>query len=248
MRVFGSDIGCKNLAYCIFDIVDGKINIQSWDLVDLRECICNKKLRNGKKCNKTATYEYVNDDGVIIKVCNSHKCSNCKRIKFKDNDDLNVYAERMKEYFSKVNITCDKYGIENQPTMKNPKMKSIQMLLFSYLSYFKANNNPIELVHPKMKLSLIDNITKDIIKSYPKNKQYKVTKKLGIIITHYILDNEVINKDQWINLFKDKTKQDDLCDAFLHAYYVVYGKNSKIEDEEFIKYVTEEINKEFRIN
>ena len=91
MRVFGSDIGCKNLAYCIFDIVDGKINIQSWDLVDLRECICNKKLRHGKKCNKTATYEYVNDDGVIIKVCNSHKCSNCKRIKFKDNDDLNVY-------------------------------------------------------------------------------------------------------------------------------------------------------------
>ena len=99
-----------------------------------------------------------------------------------------------------------------------------------------------------MKLSLIDNITKEIIKSYPKNKQYKVTKKLGIIITHYILDNEVVNKDQWINLFKDKTKQDDLCDAFLHAYYVVYGKNSKIEDEEFIKYVTEEINKEFRIN
>ena len=49
MRVFGSDIGCKNLAYCIFDIVDGKINIQSWDLVDLRECICNKK-KNPAAC------------------------------------------------------------------------------------------------------------------------------------------------------------------------------------------------------
>ena len=27
MKVFGSDIGCKNLAYCIFNINDGMIDI-----------------------------------------------------------------------------------------------------------------------------------------------------------------------------------------------------------------------------
>ena len=52
MRVFGSDIGCKNLAYCIFDIIDGKINIESWDLVDLRECICNRSYEMGRNAIK----------------------------------------------------------------------------------------------------------------------------------------------------------------------------------------------------
>lgn len=241
MRVFGSDIGCKNLAYCIFNEKDGKIEIEHWDLVDLRDCICGKKMRGGKICNKTASWEYEDDEGRIRKVCSSHKCSGCKRIKFGENDNLNVYAEKMKEYFDKINITCDKYGLENQPTLKNPKMKSIQMILFSYLSFYKTNKAEINLIHPKMKLSLIDEITKNIIKSSPKNKQYKITKQLGIIITQYILDHEVVNKDKWIDTFKDKSKQDDLCDAFLHGYYLLYGKNCKIEDKDFIDYVKKEI-------
>lgn len=248
MRVFGSDIGCKNLAYCIFNVNEGKIEIENWNLVDLRDCVCNKKMRGGKKCNKTASWEYTDDDGNIRKVCTAHKCSGCKRIKFGENDNLNIYANKMKEHYDDINIDCDKYGLENQPTMKNPKMKSIQMLLFSYLSFFKHNNNEINLIHPKMKLSLIDDISKDIIKSSPKTKQYKITKQLGIIFTQYILDHEVINKDVWLESFKDKTKQDDLCDAFLHAYYLVYGKNCKMEDKNFIDYVKKEIEYDKIIN
>ena len=243
MKVFGSDIGCKNLAYCIFNINDGMIDIEHWDLVDLRDCVCNKKLRNGKICNKTASWEYCNSDNEIIKVCNTHKNSKCKKIKYTECDDLNVYANKLKSYYDNIDINCDKYGLENQPSMKNPKMKSIQMLLFSYLSYYKHNNNDIEMINPKMKLSLIDNECKKIIKSVNKSKQYKITKQLGIIITKYIIEHEVNDKDKWLDVIKDKSKQDYLCDAFLHAYYLVYGKNSKVDDIEFIEYVNEKIKK-----
>lgn len=238
MKVFGSDIGIKNLSYCIFTVDENDmITINNWELVDLRDCVCEKKLRGGKYCNKTAKYEYKDDEGNIKRVCNSHKCSGCKLIKYDKNDNLNIYSSKLKHHFDNIDIDCDNYGIENQPSIKNPKMKSIQMLLFSYLSYFKHNDNEINLIHPKMKLSLIDDITKEIIKSTPKSKQYKITKQLGIIICQYILNHQVINKEKWILTFKDKSKQDDLCDAFLHAYFIVYGKNSKINDEEFIEYV-----------
>lgn len=246
MKVFGSDIGCKNLAYCIFNVNDNNIiNIDNWDLIDLRECKCCRKIRGGKECNKTANYYYIDDDNNIKKVCSSHKCSNCKKIKFDEEDDLNIYASKLKKYFidNNININCDKYGLENQPSLKNPKMKSIQMLLFSYLSYFKDNNNEINLIHPKMKLSIVDKLTKDIIKSVPKNKQYKITKELGIIITKYIINHQVENKTKWLKVLEDKIKRDDLCDAFLHGYYLVYGKDYHKDNNELIDYINSEIKK-----
>ena len=246
MRVFGSDIGCKNLAYCIFNVNDNnRINIDNWDLIDLRNCICCKKIRGGKQCNKTANYYYIDDNNEIKKVCSSHKNSKCKKIKFDEEDDLNVYATQLKNYFitNNINIECDKYGLENQPSLKNPKMKSIQMLLFSYLSYYKINNNNINLIHPKMKLSIIDKLTKDIIKSVPKNKQYKITKELGIIITKYLINNYVDNKEQWLEVLNDKTKRDDLCDSFLHGYYLVYGKDYLKNDNNLIDCINSEIKK-----
>lgn len=243
MRVFGSDIGCKNLAYCIFNIDNDIINIENWDLVDLRGCICCRKMRNGKNCNKTANYYYIDNENNIKKVCSSHKSSDCKKIKYDENDDLNVYAIKLKEYFNQININCDKYGLENQPSLKNPKMKSIQMLLFSYLSYFKENNNEINLIHPKMKLSIADKLTKDIIKSFPKSKEYKITKELGIITTKYIINHQVNDKNKWLKLLNDKNKRDDLCDAFLHGYYLVYGKDYLKDNNEFIDYVNSEIKK-----
>lgn len=225
MRVFGCDIGCKNLAYCIFEVNDGRITIQNWDLVDLRSCICCRTLRNGKQCNKTATY-YEGDK----LYCTSHKGVKCKKIK--DTDNFNVYASKIKEYFSKIDIECDMYGLENQPSLKNPTMKSIQMLLFGFLSYYKLNSNPIELIHPKMKLSILEKETNKIIKN--SSNKYKTTKELGIIITRYLIEKEVDDKDKWLELLDDKTKCDDLCDAFLHAYYLVYGKNYKVDDKELI--------------
>ena len=113
-------------------------------------------------------------------------------------------------------------------------------------TFFKNKNCNIDLIHPKMKTSMIgkeaDNIIKNK-KNKTERKQYLTTKHLGIIFTQYILEHEVDNYNEWIDTFKDKKKQDDLCDSFLHAYYLLYGPNCKIDDKEFIDYVHNEINK-----
>ena len=249
MKYFGSDIGCKNLAYCVFNYNENthKINIEQWDLIDLRNNKCDRLKKGGNKCNNTASYYYYDDNNNKHLTCKTHKNSKCKKIKNEDNDNLDIYAKNLKLYFDNNNILdCDKYGIENQPSMKNPKMKSIQMLLFSYISFFKIKNCFIDLIHPKMKTSIIGKEADKIIKSNKnknESKQYLTTKHLGIICTQYILEHEVDNYNDWINSFKDKKKQDDLCDAFLHAYYLLYGANSKVNDEKFINYIHNEINK-----
>lgn len=251
MKYFGSDIGCKNLAYCVFNYDENtkKIHIEQWDLIDLRDCKCDRMKRGGKVCNQTASYYYIDDNNNKHLTCKTHKNSKCKKIKNEDNDNLDIYAKNLKLYFNNENhniLDCDRFGIENQPSIKNPKMKSIQMILFSYISFFKNKNCNIDLIHPKMKTSMIgkeaDNIIKNK-KNKTERKQYLTTKHLGIIFTQYILEHEVDNYNEWIDTFKDKKKQDDLCDSFLHAYYLLFGANCKINDKEFIDYVHNEIDK-----
>lgn len=248
MKYFGSDIGCKNLAYCVFNYNEEtkKIHIEQWDLIDLRDSICERIKRGGKICGNTASYYYYDENNKKHLTCKTHKNSKCKKIKLIDNDNLDIYAKNMKKYFDEHNILdCDRFGIENQPSIKNPKMKSIQMILFSYISFFKNKDCNIDLIHPKMKTSFIGKEAENIIKKFKddERKQYITTKHLGIIFTQYILEKEVDNYNDWINTFKDKKKQDDLCDSFLHAYYLLYGANCKINDIEFINYVNNEIVK-----
>jgi hypothetical protein len=59
MKILSIDVGMKNLAYCLLDLNEKKIEITNWDIIDLCENIkntCEGYLKNGKKCNSIGKY------------------------------------------------------------------------------------------------------------------------------------------------------------------------------------------------
>jgi len=119
----------------------------------------------------------------------------------------------------------DEVVIENQPTLKNPKMKTIQVMLFSIfvmrdvggriknVGYISATNK-LKEAYQKVDTSQLD---------MPENKK-AARKKLGIIYTQELLANQ----PEMIEVLKQHTKKDDLCDAYLQGLYYIEKQSKKI--------------------
>jgi len=121
--------------------------------------------------------------------------------------------------------------IENQPALKNPVMKTIQVLIYSFYTYHKvllqAPIQPIRLMSATSKLKLGKDI--DVtLDSEPANK-YKKNKLLGIAYANYFLpycQNAIT--DEYDARFQSHKKKDDLADAFLQI--VAFVKEQKWMD------------------
>jgi len=120
--------------------------------------------------------------------------------------------------------------LENQPVLKNPTMKSVQMLLYGYYvirgisDYRKGKlEKPIETIkcysaNQKNKLvSLLDEDQQTYITDVLKQVKSKYTKnkKGSIMITERILSHKMEPSTKWKDVFNSSKKKDDLADSLL---------------------------------
>ena len=106
----------------------------------------------------------------------------------------------------KINIDdCDAVIIENQPSLKNMKVKSVSVAIFTYF-LIKKNNN-VHFVSPNSKSKEIKQCA-----------TYAKRKKLSIELGLNLLNDECKDK---INQYK---KKDDVLDSILQAKYFVDKK------------------------
>ena len=104
--------------------------------------------------------------------------------------------------------------IENQPVLKNPKMKSIQMMLYTYCVMIGCEH--VILFSPRNKLKIYNG--PPIICNL-KNK-YAQRKKLGIEYCRYIIqDNQ-----SYLKFFESNKKKDDLSDSLLQGLSYIKKK------------------------
>tara|TARA_B100001093_G_scaffold341725_1_gene326498 strand:- start:283 stop:867 length:585 start_codon:yes stop_codon:yes gene_type:complete len=138
-----------------------------------------------------------------------------------------MYEQLNKEFYS---YDIDIVLLENQPVLKNPVMKSVQMILFSYFQYQKIMLNReiklIKFINAGNKLKVGRNFNEinynaeiNAIKS-----KYTRNKKFAILYSNKILIDRL--KDSKNNEYFNKhKKKDDLADAFLQAiYYIDFNK------------------------
>lgn len=209
------DVGIANLAVCILD----NDKIIKWDILNIcsNNNKCCKTLRNKSQCSKIAHYKDKENY-----YCSQHKNNNCCKIKKNEKDDLYSYGVNMYKLLDDIPelLKCEKIMIENQPVLKNPTIKSISMLLFSY---FINKNENIYFINASNKLKINEKYTNEQLRQ-SKNK-YNTRKKLSIKYTDKILSE--IKIDNTLLLFYiNHKKKDDLADALLYCYYEKYGKNS----------------------
>lgn len=139
----------------------------------------------------------------------------------------NVLYNKLQEIFLDYDIT--EVLLENQPVLKNPVMKSIQIILYSFFQYEKVlmgrDINLIKFINASNKLKLGKNLSEinnseDIVKIKSK---YTKNKKLAIIYTNHFLQERLIVEDyiKYNEIFNKHKKKDDLSDAFLQGLYYI---------------------------
>ena len=129
-------------------------------------------------------------------------------------------------------LNCEAVFIENQPTMKNPRMKTISVTLYNYyiirgIIDKHISKSPLKEVHfmaPSNKLKLANDGDKvELVKvknNEDDSKTYKLTKSLGV---KYCL--EMIKQvPEWVEKFNSHKKKDDLADCFLQGMYALINK------------------------
>ena len=142
-------------------------------------------------------------------------------------------------------LNVDIVVIENQPSLKNPQMKSIQMILYSYflilgkvigsensttyidkIEFCSASNKlkvydgPTIILEEKKrnkKIIEVEDVTVNNTVKKSSSVKYADKKKLAIEHAKYYLEQNVDFK----TFFNDNKKKDDLSDSFLQGLYYI---------------------------
>ena len=186
----------------------------------LRKSYCKthgKKINNKVEigicfyCSKKVKFILSND----IYVCNTHAKNKDTKKKIPESKATNVNLDDLgRNMIDKLDanphfLDVSHVVIENQPVLKNPKMKSIQMILFSYF-LIKKKTIKLHLVSAGSKLKFnIKNEETDKIDKL--TNKYLKRKKLAVeYCKHFIKED-----DSKLNYFNNFKKKDDLADAYL---------------------------------
>lgn len=213
MKVYLSfDVGIKNLAYCKLD--ENK-SIKDWSIINLNENPeCDVHLK--KKCEKQSSYIVYGDEKVKY-CCSNHSKKFSKKKKINTNDMMKlskicISKLRELEIDGITNIL-----IENQPALKNPVMKSVQMIIYTFfiiegVMNEKSSIEEIHMVNARNKLK----VYKGPKIECDKKGKYAQNKFLSVEYTKDMIKSE---DECFIKLFLESKKKDDLADAYLQGIY-----------------------------
>ena len=178
------------------------------------------------------------NDMLKEKIYNVNDFLKINRAKTTSKFDINQLGNALFQELDKIKSTildASTILLENQPVLKNPTMKSIQMFLYSYylLRIMDAKDSGSSIDAKKIqcycaskKLDLIvflpeleqKRITELIDKV---NSGYQKNKKMAIMMVESILQSN----QKWLSYFKGHPKQDDLADSLLMTLHY-FEKNN----------------------
>ncbi len=116
-----------------------------------------------------------------------------------------------------VDKKIDVILIENQPVQKNPKMKSVQMIVYSFFCVRKVLNCEDATILFQSANNKNRYMTKLSIETPKCSTKYLENKKKAILCVKQIVDSE------WYEYFVSHKKKDDLADSYLQTLsYINY--------------------------
>jgi hypothetical protein len=221
-------------------------------------CFCNKHKKNYDDLQKKFSKTYIKNPTKDICIeCSKkssyhlneeHYCSeHYKKIinKFEKESALKEILTNCSKIsidtlkFNMINIldsipellVVDSVVIENQPSLKNPKMKGIADNLYTYflirgiidkkrisiVSFFSPSNKLKTNIDEHLNKSNTDSILENTTNS---TEKYKMTKALGIQYCLKLLEGQ----NQWITYLNSHKKKDDLADSFLQGINYILTK------------------------
>lgn len=187
---------------------------------------CSELKKNKKKCTKLAKYKYHKKLFLCGTHCKKYDPKYLKKIKIKKRKKIRSYSFQEISYnlfkkldelnFQEKNI--DVVIFENQPVLKNPIMKSIQIMVYSYFQLkINVESNkyiPLKQQLAKYKLLAYKGDPEIINISHIKDK-YLRRKKQAVAFTRELIKYF----PEYLTFFNTNKKKDDLSDSFLQGLY-----------------------------
>ena len=225
MRIVSIDVGIKNLSYIFVHIKQIRPhpvwNIIKWNTINIVHNYSDLEYvyNNYQKWTKIMLLECIHSFGIVIENTNYtkselHLCIKnylkSKNVTRRNTYNLQKIVSNISHHFDSWfhPEICDVILIENQPCMKNPQMKSIQMIVFTYFCLRSNALYDVKCISASEKMKFCKAM--NWIDTIPK-KDYKKTKQLSIQIIEKLLGSET--HECW----KNCKKKDDLSDVFLQA-------------------------------
>lgn len=191
----------------------------------------NENTTNCNLCDKPSKRVYKN-----YNYCSNHGRTYYQKLKTqielsvlkkeKTNFDIDKLRYNLiKELDNKPELfQAEKVLIENQPSLKNPRMKAISSSIYDFYlirgifdKKFNSKINQVKYMSPSNKIKLSKD--KKLVAEADKTQKYKLTKKLAVDYVKELLNEDLLN---FKNYFLNEKKKDDLADAFLQgAYYLI---------------------------
>ena len=146
-------------------------------------------------------------------------------------EQADVLFQKLHALFSEAHL--DYVIVENQPALKNPVMKTIQILVFSYFKYRKIINGmnimEVRMINASNKIRCACKLLSDVEFEFktPESNRYKRNKEAAIAYTYEMLSR--YGTEENMSFFKTFKKKDDLADTLLQGIYFCsqLSKNSK---------------------
>ena len=193
-----------------------------------------KKTNITKKCEKAAfttrkddlTKGYCNQHLKIVQSQEPFEIYEIKKDKKELVREISILtlSKRLFQHLESLGdilLNVDEIIIENQPVLKNPTMKTIQILLYSYFiinGILKEKVKNINFFSASKKLEAFDDIDNKIFKTLSHiTNQYQINKKLAVLYTNEMVKNDI----KWFKFFNTHSKKDDLADAYLTNCYFI---------------------------
>lgn len=231
MLILSFDVGIKNLAYCLLEYEPQKKTrlIKKWNIVNLSYYDTSdpemnyllgnyKTMKIGQLKETMSKYQLPTDQKKpeLLRTLEKYLIEKGflkKKMSIQDTGIVMVSKLDQLPFLQEAELVL----IENQPSLKNPIMKSVQMLLYSYflirgmVDLQKVTG--IKLISASNKLKKCNTIDK----FKDRSKSYKDRKKLAVDYCYYLLEElEPIEQQDY---FSGNCKKDDLADCYLQAMY-----------------------------
>lgn len=234
MLIVSFDVGIKNLAYSIIEFDSDNENGSDNDSDNVSDVA---PPHNYKVLKKTKLHSWRKID----LECTKHDLEKIT------NNLLEVLDTITYEQIDNVHSEKIVVVIENQPALKSPTMKSIQILIYGYFNTVAKYNSldlQTKLLSAKSKLKYIETFSdyaKHIVelqkrtheecvksnKRIPKNKEgYAKNKNDSVQFTRWLL-TEITNDTKHNNELDMLKKKDDVCDSYLQGLYYITNLKQK---------------------
>tara|TARA_B110000908_G_scaffold172090_1_gene237544 strand:- start:733 stop:1602 length:870 start_codon:yes stop_codon:yes gene_type:complete len=229
---------CDDLRFCKVHSKKHPLNIKDshnyfTSIYDKKECdymIKDRKCCKNSKLEMNGSYYCTAHSKTIYKrYVVSKNFLKLKKINA-SNESIDILRRTLvdeldkRKHFLNSNIVL----IENQPSLKNPKMKSISSTIYDYFlirgivdkTITNSNIELVKYISPSNKLKIADegDTVKLVKLKGDEAKTYKLTKALGIKYCLKLIEN----KQKWVDCINSYKKKDDMADSFLQGMYYVY--------------------------